>query len=387
MAIGNRSDGFEIPLYSLTGDILSFRQCSLQYRYYNGSSLPPSRPVQMWTGQLVHGVLEEAYKLWKDRHFSFLSEWPLSFSFERSKEYVESLPITDIYRIGRSIEQTLEASGIRARSNTAREYAFFRCWRAVNFIGPMLFPLIEVTEKSMSATRAYPVFSPPAGQTLRGDGRYELTGIADVISSNKINEELPSEAVSLLNLLGIRSSTAQYEILVDYKSMKRPSLFDQKWHDHEHQIKTYAWLRSKQPGSFQVRAGLIVYVDELYLSHDEVREIRAEQNKHETDIELFEGSSDYYKLRTWDGHSHFDFTKDYAIKRALRIVDVSPGEIDESLQFIDSTVGSIEKTVLAENQTGRIINNWTTNVADERTCVACDFRHSCPKQNIKLVVP
>ena len=387
MAIGNRSDIFEIPIYSLTGDVLSYRQCSLQYRYYNGSSLPPSRPVQMWTGQMIHGILEEAYNLWKDDNITFATEWPCSYTNERTRAIIDQLAFHDIYRIGYNIEAMLAASGIRARSNLAREYAYLRSWRAVNYIGPMLFPLIEFTEKSMSATRDYPQFAPPSGQLLRGDGKYELTGVADVISSNKINAALPEVSESFLKKIGLVGGDNQYEILVDYKSMKRPRINEKSWLDHEHQIKTYSWLRSKQPDSFPVRAGIIIYIDELYLSKEEVESIRDDYQKNNTDIELVAGSPDYYRLRMWDGHSRFDFTKDYALERAIRIIDVSTSEIEQSLDFIDETVMNIEKTVLTENQTGRIIENWNANQADSRTCVACDFRHSCPKEHQGLFAP
>ena len=154
MTLNMRGLPFEVPRYSLTGDVLSFQRCPLQYRYYNGSSLPPSRPVQMWTGEFVHGVLEEAFRHWQLHHPPF--PWPCHPTPWPSPPTPLARASNDIGVLGDLVETKLAAGGKRPRSRTARDAAYGRVEAGVNILAPHLFPLITSAEQQISGTRAMP---------------------------------------------------------------------------------------------------------------------------------------------------------------------------------------------------------------------------------------
>lgn len=364
---------FQVPSYSLTGDILSFQRCGLSYRYYNGSSLPPSRPVQMWTGEFVHGVFEEAYRYWSTHHPTFpwpytVPQWPpqLETPFEDTH---------DIGALGHRVEVRLAATGKRSRSRETRVAAYNRVATAINELGQHLFPLITAAEERISGTRVMPQL--PAGEQPRGP-RYELTGIVDVISSIMLGQATANPLVQLIQMNFANLPAADYDVIVDYKAGRRPALHSSFRAQFEMQIRTYAWLKSQIPLGRPVGAGILIYVNEFSPSQGDMEELRQEMHQQLTDVMPANGSQDYYAIHGWHpGQPAPQLTFDFRLNRAVQVVDVAAPSVQTAVGTIDHVVSQIESSAFRENNTGDIMQNWGAS-GDTNDCAACDWVHFCP---------
>ena len=217
-----------LPAYSLTGDLLSFLRCGLQYRFHSGSKLPPSRPVQFWFGDFIHGVMERAFLLWKKNNHEF--PWPYSKTVDGLPDIEsDSLAINDITRVGHIVETYLRTLGKSARSIVVRQFGYERANTAINQLGPILFPLISKAEEAVIGTRML--------NTGNGNNKkYELHGVVDVLTEIELKAGKSDNAIVRFVSEKLEIDRGVFEVIVDYKGARRPSLKEEYWEQHKRQI-------------------------------------------------------------------------------------------------------------------------------------------------------
>ena len=366
-----------VPSYSLTGDLLSYLRCRLQYRYHNGSALPPSRPVQLWFGEFLHGTLEMAYRFWDALRQK--GQQPPNFPWPcTQREWEKKAPNWNDHDIGKfadSVENALRQQGKQARSAVARDSAYRRVEIAVNELGPHLFPLIVSTERRVIGTR--PV--PSSGKALRCDN-YEVHGVIDVLTHVTLSEASDDNLIRQCVLQDCPDLPETFEVIVDYKGARRPLTDEPYWEQGDWQIQTYAWLRERQPEALPVVAGILIYINELTPDGTEMETLRRGLSNGSTDVTPVVGSQDEQIVRMWrEGMDTSQLSLAFRLRRAIRVISPSPQSIDRALASFDDVVRRTEEDVVAEATGRNILQAWAPNCQDEATCVACDFRHFCPR--------
>ena len=401
MKLPSRSRAYMIPEYSLTGDLLSFLTCNLQYRYQNKGTLPPSKPVQRWFGEFIHGVMEEAFIQWKQNKTEFPWDW---------KEDIR--PIEDL------IDLRLQARGLYPHdedlffSTTNHEVedlnehdhkklASARAEKAINIWGKHLFPLIDSSELLIKGIRDMPHYN----ENRSRSNYYGINGVVDVLTSMKINKTLEQSNLDnygnkIIEILKknkdfqdmIKSSQDEedYEIIIDYKGMKRPPIevknpkAENKWESHKQQILTYSWLRSQQEDAKSIFAGIIFYLNELVPSKEDLLLIQDEMKNNLIDeATLKKYENDFELIENWQEDDKApELSDEFKLERSIRIININKKEIDESLEKFDEVVYDIEESLINEMKGCKIQDAWKAE-ADERTCSACDFKTFCKNNENK----
>ena len=398
MKLPSRSKSYMIPEYSLTGDLLSFLTCNLQYRYQNKGTLPPSKPVQRWFGEFIHGVLEEAFLKWKYNKTEFPWDW--KEDIRPIEELIDlRLQIRGLYSHDEDLffSKSNHPEVEFLNEHDHKKLASARAEKAINIWGKYLFPLIDSSELLIKGVRQMPNYD----ENISRSNYYGINGVVDVLTSMKINDleqsTLDNYNNKILEFLKkdpdfqkriSEYDDDNYEIIIDYKGMKRPPCImidndtENTWENHKQQILTYSWLRSKQENSKPIVAGIIFYLNELVPSKEDLMLIKEELNNDLTDVG-HEFHNDVDLINNWQEDDKApNLSDEFKISRSIRIINVDESEQQNALVKFDSVVADIEDSLIKEMKGIKIQEAWKAE-SDERTCSACDFRTFCKNNSVK----
>jgi hypothetical protein len=391
MFLSVKEPSYMIPEYSLTGDLLAYLMCGLQYRYHNKGDLPPSKPVQLWFGEFIHAVMEDAYLEWQDdpqrRRFPWAWDPEIRDIELRINNRLRARGLSPTPRVFCPYDSSFDGQGLCPDTDHPHQLiASQRTETAINTWGDHLFPLVDEAEVKLKGIRDMPGYQPHISKS----NYYGITGIADVISSVNLQSapsgnlilhyiHQDSEVQDIINTL----AASEYEIIIDYKGMRRPPRFiagnaqhpNPIWLHHEWQILTYAWLRSQQPQSRPVVAGIFFYLNELALSQADTQDLQTDVSDELTDI--MPQGLDLQAVLGWRrGSQPPQLSTTFREQRSIRIIPVTEANIQSSLGGFDTVITQIESCVLSEMQGNGIGFSWRTNPV-ERNCTACDFKTFC----------
>ena len=346
-----------LPTYSLTGDLLSFLRCGLQYRYAQPCNLRPPHSSQQWFAQFLQQTLEEAW-----------------LASNHNPNQLPPLPASDTKQLLDDINDRLESRGLRCSSPTGAAYGRQRAESALNELAPLLFPLLT----------HFPLHT----RRTRTPQQYELAAIIHGIAQLQFpNPQLSDNLLVQLIQKQLPAATPQaIELIVDLKATERPENgIDSSLLNDPHcwQIQACAHLRAPTAAAPPV-AGLIVYLNELVPARRHFIALRnslAQPPPHS--LVPTPDSSDARILQTWRPRDPTEppplLSLEFRLRRAVRIIPISPELQQHSLHQFDRLAGRITACKSRETETGQILSSWDRNSSHPPTCEACDARTWCPE--------
>ena len=219
-----------------------------------------------------------------------------------------------------TIADRLAREGKTARSRAAETMARSRSRVSINELGPLLFPLVDTPEVVLSGTRVMPI--PSQYRSFY----YEVTGRIDVLTSIRLDMIPEGENAivdSLRYFIPTATGDAPFEVIVDYKGMRRAPTNSMEWYLHAWQLQTYAWLRRGQPGALPVRAGLVIFMNELWPARSDFPKLRDDIANNATDVRP---QRNQYRRSTGTRRSPrvspYGLSWGFRLDRSLRFVNV-----------------------------------------------------------------
>ena len=199
--------------YSVTSDILAFRNCSRQYGYFGVRNYAPAQATQLYFGIVIHQTLDRAHHQFR----GMIEGKPKGVPGNK-----------DVEEYFHTITSSLRARGIRPYGANAEKAAKDYLIRFNSKYGPDLYPRVVNTEQRLQADMK----------------KFYLHGVVDVLATTPGNTE-------------------ELEIW-DYKGSERVDDDSPEMKNYEFQMRVYAELYKQKVGKYPVRAVLCFLAEKSF---------------------------------------------------------------------------------------------------------------------------
>lgn len=337
-----------------------------------------------------------------------------------------------LYRICADVFRRLAAQRIFSRSTIMVQSAIFRVYMLLKDIGRELIPLINAAEIPLKGVYRYENKNFFSQEIIHNFPKipistfFEVHGIIDVITqidlkkyklilerknpkefkqnyilesigkvlcpelnrpSSQKSEELINYEKNIIDSLLTKYNNG-FEIILDYKGQERPNLKDSEWESHEWQLRTYKWLRDQQSQGAPVIAGILIYVNEVFLSLPKIREMVKSIKNKETDTEFNDSILNDLKKNKY---INYNKPENNALRyaRVIRFIDLQDNLSNkQALESFSKTVLKIEGCIYMEKESGNINRIWECH-QNAQMCGTCDYRYKnlCPVRNQQPDIP
>lgn len=125
-----------------------------------------------------------------------------------------------------------------------------------------------------------------------------------------------------------------------------------------------------------VVAGILLFLNELYPTKDDIEQWKRETKDHLTDIPC---------NGQWRQAS--DIPDEEKLKRAIYVTAVTPKSQQTALKEFDAVVREIETCREMEIANHALFAAWKGDPEDRTTCVACDEKTFCPEAKNRYSFP
>src|SRR5262249_29795870 len=136
---------------------------------------------------------------------------------------------------------------------------------------------------------------------------------------------------------------------------------------YEWQLQNYAYLRERQGEGPPVAACVLLFLNELHPTADDLKKWRSETEAGLTDVGM---ESDW--------RSPDEIPADVKFKRMIHVTAVTSHSRGVALEEFDRVVQKIELCRGREAAGFSLFQAWPGNAEDKATCDACDAKMFCP---------